>query len=180
MGPSPTPRLPLVEHPLFTTRRVGSPPAAELPEIFIFSDVLEELCYRAAYAPDETSVSLLTGGYYVGPYGPYLEIEGFRDSLATEGPLDFLDYIQHHPALLDPPPSPALETPVYLLGCAFARPGCEGRMAPEDLILFNTLFNHDHHTLLLIDAPGDVFSFFLRDGIHGRFHNCPVTLLSAV
>lgn len=181
-GRAPVPRLPHLEDPRFETRRYGGPdaPPADAPELFIFHDVLAELGYRASFAPNESSACLLTGGWYLGPAGPYVEIDGFRDTVVLDrgrpGSLGMLDHLRAHRSLVEPQPRP-LTGGELVVGCAQLRPGCQGRFAPEDLILMNTFFARPYHVMLLVDPRDGTLGFYARTET-AQIVNVPLQVVS--
>jgi hypothetical protein len=178
---APIPRLPHLEDPHISARRFGSSalplplsPTATAPnDVFIFRDVLEELFYRGLYEPTSGSFLTLTGGWYVGPFGPYVEIEGFRDAVHAPSTLGLLDYLTDHRALWPSPPKH--DPPIALGGCLIAPRG-GALFGPDEVLLCNSLLTRPCHVLLIIDPVGDRFAFYGRDP-HGRFLNLAFWLL---
>lgn len=174
----PIPKLPHLSDPRFGVHRFGES-SPELVDIFIFRDVFEELCYRAAYNTSEGSLSLLIGGWFVGPLGPYIEIEGFRDSIHADDPMRLLDYLSKHSELFAPdlPDPSGLMPRNRRLGACLALPKSSARLTPETALLYNTYFNSPYHVMLLIDADEDQFGFYARN-THGGFQSAPFWLLA--
>lgn len=182
-GRAPVPRLPHLEHPDFVTRHVGTDEPDDLVQLFIFRDVLAELRYRSEFAPHEASACLLTGGWFLGPHGPYVEIDGFRDTVAVDGAMALVNYLRAHRELVSAPPAP-VPAAELVVGCCQLRPGCAGRFAPEDLILLNTFFPRPYHVMLMVDpsesddpARGQL-GFYVRSGA-GQIVNAPFVLVAA-
>lgn len=167
----PVPKLPHLDDPRFSTRVVGTENPA-LPTLFVFADVLEEICYRTVYEPTVGAACILLGGWFVGPNGRYLEIDGFRDFLHVSDPMRLLNTLRSQPSLLD-------EEDGIIMGCAQIQPGSGGRMSATHLILQNTFFNGPHQVLLLVDPEDEHVAFYQRDAA-GLFHNVAFTLLNDV
>ena len=167
----PVPKLPHIDDPRFVTEHVGKH-IRSIIEVVAFRDFIDEPCYRALYAPEQTSFSLLTGGWFVGPQGNYVEIDGFRDTIPVPDATAFAHRLRRDKSLLFGEDDNEL-----LVGCCALRPGSGGEMKPDDLILLNTFFNHPFHLYVMIDGGLDSVAFYARNAA-GRFINVPVTLLA--
>lgn len=198
-SPAPIPRLPHLEDPHILATRCGQlahpdPKSVGLGDIFIFRDVLEELCYRALYTPDAGSFMALTGGWFVGPFGPYIEIDSFRDAVYASSTLSLLTFLTQHRELWPQPTQPKQTTtpkpdsgpgfgsaaepntkPLHLGNC-LVLPGCGARLGPDEVLLFNSFLNAPYHTLLLIDPTTEQLGFYARDA-QRNFYNLPFWLL---
>jgi len=174
----PIPRLPHLDDPRFSTRRIGDSDD-RIHDIFVFRDVLAELRYRATFAPDDASACLLTGGYYVGPQGPYVEIDGFRDAVGIESPLALMNHLRAHPGLIeeDARRGVAFDDRDIVVGICEIRPESEGHLEPADFMLFNTFFPRPYQIALIIDPAKNALGFYAREPA-GRIVNAPFFVIA--
>ncbi len=166
------PKLPLLDHPHFRCQTIGTIDL-RFTSVFIFKDVLEELCYRAIHQPHDTASSMLSGGHFTGPLGPYVEISGFRDTVPVTDSRAFIDYLRRTPSLLKPLGEE------HIVGFAHFRPGQRARIAAADILAHNTFFIANHPVTLLIDGINDDLALYTSDTT-GRFHNVGAFLIDPI
>lgn len=144
------------------------------PAVYVFSDVLDEILFHAGYR-DEPSLTLLLGGYYRGPAGPFIEIEGFTASRYVAHVDDAAAEIsRRYPSLLDEFSSPA----AHVLGWSFGDPESDGEMTAQALRVHLSWFNLPHQVYLSIDPKNERFGFHQR-GPDGAMVNVGFNLVRA-
>ena len=130
----------------------------EGPTVYVYADVLDELMFHGAYR-DEPSLSLLLGGSYDGPAGPFVEVVGFCASqyvadLASASEQVGLAYRR---ILEDAEPDS-----VQVLGWSCATEGSDALMDLAALRLHLTWFNFSQHIFLSIDPAAKTYGFYRR------------------
>ncbi len=145
------------------------------PRIYLFADVLDELTRQAAWRPDPC-VCLLTGGFYDGPAGPYIEIQGFAEAAWLEHTREAQGvFKRRYKALRE---TLARDSPEQrVVGWFHGLPGCGGQPDPEVLLVHMTWFNLPFQVCMLLDPQDERLGFFHR-GPDGALHNVGFKLIA--
>lgn len=177
-GPTvlPVPKSPFLPSENYDIRRLGEHDT-EAPTVYIFQDVAEELIFTAQFRVAQMSVGVLTGGYYEGPAGRYVELRGFDHSRVVESMLEFA-----HQLRMDWPSmrqdKTLLEARLIPLGWFVSRPGCKAQPGPFELMIQLSFFNLPYHIGILIDPVSRELGVY-HSGGSSRMKNVGFNLIRA-
>lgn len=160
----PVPKPPVLPSDRLSVRRIGELGGTR-PTVYVFRDVLDELVFTARYRPLECTAGILTGGHYVGPAGPYVEVRGFCDSAVVESSHEFSQQLRQTFRSLQERADLA-ELGLLPLGWFVSRPGSQGRPGPFELITHCTWFNRPYHVCLVLDSEEE------RLGMYRQVEGC--------
>ncbi len=173
----PVPKAPFLPDDRFSIQRIGSTDNYDLT-VYLFHDVIEELLFTAQFQPALKTAGFLTGGYYAGPAGRYVELRGFQDSSVIDSVRAFsrtigMDWARlRHDRDLQ-------ESGLVPLGWFLSKPDCLGKPGPYELINHLTYFNLPYHFCLLIDPLRQVLGLY-RQVDKGRLVNVGFNLIKTI
>ncbi len=173
----PTPKAPFLPNDRFRIRRVGKTDDVGVT-VYAFFDVIEELLYASNYLPNQASAGVLTGGYYLGPAGEFVEIRGFRDSVLIESTLAFADTLKRDWERLRTDLT-LVEAGLRPIGWFLSQPGCAGQLGPFEHIVHGSYFNLPFQLLLLLDPVKRLTGLYLN-GADGRLRNVGFNIIESV
>ncbi|MBN1947574.1 MAG: hypothetical protein JW797_18035 [Bradymonadales bacterium] len=145
----PIPKQPFLPDDRFRIRRIGQPDGSGFT-VYLFYDVAEEILYASEYRMALNSAGVLTGGYYRGAAGPFVEVRGFQNSAVVENSLEFAHHLQNQfrPIHQDPD---LIETGQRPVGWFYSHPGSGAILGPYELMVQLSYFNLPYHLCLVLD-----------------------------
>jgi hypothetical protein len=130
----------------------------EGPTVYVFADVLDEVLFHAGYR-DEPAMSLLMGGSYEGPAGPFIEIVGFTTSRYVDSHKEAgVEIGRHYPRMLE---SPDANGP-QVLGWSYGAMGSQAGVDVDALRVHLTWFNLPQHVFLSVDPADKKYGIYRR------------------
>lgn len=173
---SSTPELPQ-KTPITPSERVQVTPMGpqhrQGPEIYLFADVLDEIIRHAAYRHD-TAATLLVGKHYQGPQGPFVEVQGFAESVYVGRTLDLYGPLRDgHRRQREE----LAQQQQRVLGWSHSLPGQGVRATPEGYLLHRTFFNRPEQLLAMMDVQRQELALYRLDE-QGQLHNVGFHLIS--
>ena len=171
----------LVEPPILPSehvqiQRVGSLDQHNL-RVYVFADVLDEIMFHAQYRK-EPSMTLLSGGSYEGPAGPYIEIQGFCESTYVDDTRSILGLLRvRYPRIIQEMEEDTSNQ--VILGWSHGQSGSHGRVDTDTLLVHLTWFNLQDQVFLSIDPDSEECGFY-RSGPKGKMRNIGFTLIRAL
>jgi hypothetical protein len=150
---------------------MGETDASAALTVYIFLDVAEELLFSARCRPSQTMTGILTGGYFEGPAGDYVEVRGFRDAVVVDSTLDYAERFSREWEMVQAAPD-LVESGLIPVGWFVSRPGCRGQPGPFELIAHMSYFNLPHHQLFVMDPVSRTAGLYCQeqggDEVYGR------------
>jgi len=180
LSSQPIPKTPFLPSDRFSIRRIGSTENHDLT-VYFFHDVIEELIYTARFQPALVTAGFLTGGYYSGPAGRYVELRGFQDSAVIDKEQAVFAFSrrlwrdwarQHQERKLR-------DSGLVPLGWFLSKPDCHGKPGPYELICHLTYFNLPYHLCLLLDPLEQVLGLY-RQVREGYLENIGFNLIETI
>jgi hypothetical protein len=162
---APVKKAPFLPSESLAIRRLGGVegPSGSGVKIYVFRDVLEELIFTSSFRPAQTSTGVLTGGFYEGPAGRYVEVRGYQDTAVVESTLQFAQRLRR--TWVELWRDRALQEAGLLpLGWFVSRPSCDGRPGPFELITHLSFFNRPYHLMCVLDALSRRLGFYQQVG----------------
>lgn len=160
-----------------TVRRLGelNPDAMT---VYCFHDVSEELIFSSEFRRAHTTAGILTGGYYLGPAGEYVELRGFRDVQMLEETSEFAEHLKRDwkHIVAD---SSLTEKGLRPIGWFVSRPGCHAEIGPFELILHLSYFSLPYQVLLMLDPLEQKVGLYILDEAD-RLVNIGFNMIEAV
>jgi hypothetical protein len=174
LGSLPVPKAPFLPSDRFSIHRVGTTDSSNLT-VYLFHDVVEELIFSARFQPAHKTTGFLTGGYYTGPAGEFVELRGFCDSAVVDNVQTFTRRLgaNWHRLRRD---RELLESGLVPLGWFVSKPDCGGKLGPYELICHLTYFNLPYHLCLVLDPIRHVLGLY-RQVADGRLTNIGFNLI---
>lgn len=145
--------------------------------VYIFADVLKELVLQARYRRDPCA-ALLIGGYYKGPAGLYIEIDGFDSATYLDKTRDALSLFQrHHPRLSD---ALSRDDPTrHVIGWSHGLPGSGGQLSAQAAMVHLSFFNLPWQTTFVLDPDAGKLGVYRRSADEA-FENIGFNVISAI
>lgn len=145
--------------------------------VYIFADVLKELVLQARYRRDPCA-ALLIGGYYKGPAGLYIEIDGFDSATYLDKTRDALSLFQrHHPRLSD---ALSRDDPTrHVIGWSHGLPGSGGQLSAQAAMVHLSFFNLPWQTTFILDPDAGKLGVYRRSADEA-FENIGFNVISAI
>ncbi len=145
------------------------------PTVYIFADVLDEIIVHASYRED-LAATLLLGGYYQGPAGPYVEIQGFAESIYVARTLDLFRLFQEgHQRVRD---NLARDNPHQcILGWSHNISGQNAEVSAQSYLIHRTFFNRPEQIFISMDVSQELLGAY-RVGQGKKMENLGFNLIS--
>ena len=173
----PVPKKPILPSDSLTVRRVGSVNSSAR-SVYLFHDVAEELLFSSQFRHTLTAAGILTGGYFAGPAGEYVEVRGFHGATVLDSTLDFAEHLRRNWNDLAAY-SDLVEQGLRPVGWFLSRPGCGGELGPFELIVHLSYFNLPYQVLLMLDPIERKLGLYIS-GENDHLLNIGFNLIEAV
>lgn len=119
-------------------------------QIYLWADMLEELIYAALSRPEVTQSALLSGQYYQGPDGPFVEVRGYADLSRYDSTSEMLRELNDDWTLLNN----RVERQggnLRIVGWSLLKPGTSNALSRAAQVVHRTFFNLGFQILLEVD-----------------------------
>jgi hypothetical protein len=174
----PVPKKPFLPGAGVSIRRLGrSETKPGLPTLYVFGDVTEELLFASTFQPTQALAGYLTGGYYQGAAGRYIEVRGFHQSTVVDSSLEMARRLKQEWLALHKDPALS-EAGLIPVGWFYSRAGSGARPGPFELIVHLTYFNRPYHVLWLLD-PAQRLTGLYQQWPDGELCNVAFNLIEA-
>ena len=171
------PKQPILPSESLSVRRIGTVNNSAM-SVYLFQDVAEELVFSSRFHHAQTAAGILTGGFYSGPAGEYVEVRGFHDATVLDSTLDFADHLSRNWDDLVAY-SDLVDQGLRPIGWFLSRPGCSAHLSPFELIVHLSYFNLPYQILLLLDPIEAKVGLYIG-GEDDRLLNIGFNLIEAV
>ena len=171
---APVKKSPFLPGETIEIRRLGRLEETDLT-VYIFRDVLEELIFASAFQPALTTTGILTGGFYRGPAGEYVEVRGYQDTAVVDTTRQFAERLRSDWEQLWRDRS-LRQKGLLPLGWFVSRPGCAAKPGPFELITHLSYFNLRYQLFAMLDPLSRVLGVYRRLG-QQRLENIAFNLI---
>jgi hypothetical protein len=145
----PTPKTPYLPNDRINIRRLGQIDHNNITG-YVFHDVIEELFFASEFRTAQITGGILTGGFYEGPAGAYVEIRGFKDYILIEDTTEFLKYLDSNWETLIKDEGLAVAG-LRPVGWYLSKPDSGAELGAFEFIIQMSYFNLPYSHFVLLD-----------------------------
>ncbi len=168
-------KSPLMPSSKVLVRHFGDASADDI-RVYIFLDVLDEVVFHAQYR-NEHAATLLVGGYYQGPTGKYIEIQGFTEAMYVESARHYQSMLARDFDKVKTRLRQA-KRPQHILGWSMGVADTHARMDSAGVFLHNSFFNLPHQIHLAVDPKSEDICVYRRKEPGGPLVSCAFNVVT--